>query len=98
MHFLIRNVLLQRLNLGRANRKHTIACLPLKLRQIRRFRLDPLRRIAFQLPQENRQGYVLRQPAEKVHVIFNTADNESRRFQVLANTGEIGMSFGRGLA
>lgn len=53
MLFLIGDVLFERINMGRADRKRTVACLPMKIGKVDRLGLHPFLTSPFLIPAEN---------------------------------------------
>ena len=67
--------------------------MPLKHRELRGFGFDPLGRLSFDLGNQLGYGDRFGKPAKDMNVILNTTNDERRRIEVVARSGQVGVEF-----
>ena len=61
----------------------------MKIGQLPRFRFDPFGRISLEFTEEVCESHVLGEATKNVHMVLYAVDNQSRRFQVLADACQV---------
>lgn len=88
---LIFNVRHERVDVRWADREGAVPVLPCEPPKARILRLDPFRRIAFEFPNKTRNFERLRQPAEGVYMIFDSAYFHRGTALMIADAREVSM-------
>src|SRR5262249_26349900 len=82
----------QRIHMRWADRKRTVAGLPVKTLQLRLVLLNPLRTIPLDFSNQRRQVNRTTKTSQDMHMVGHTANDDSRTFLLSADPGQIGVS------
>ena len=93
MFLLTSDVMLYRLDLGKADGENAVTILPREIVQVGTFRFQPERRTAFDFLDHFRRLAGARERREQVNVIFHAAEDEGLAIVIRQDAAEVMVQF-----